>query len=219
MTFGEKRCLEAGFCRNDHLRATATVRRLSAPLACALFAATPPSIAAAQTYPVKPIRLVNGFPAGGGTDIMARLLAPKMVEALGQQIIIENRTGASTNIAMEFVVKAAPDGYTLLVNSSPIAINMSLYKNLPFDTQRDLAAISLFAASTNVLVVHPSLPARSVKDLIALARAKPDDIKFSSGDRHHTTPVGRAVQIAHEYTATACAVPGHIAVADGTHWR
>lgn len=160
--------------------------RFSVALACALTAATLPSLATAQTYPLKPIRLINGFPPGGGTDILARLLAPKMVEALGQQIIIENRTGASTNIAMEFVVKAPPDGYTLLVNSSPVAINMSLYKNLPFDTQRDLAAISLFAASTNVLVVHPSLPTRSVKELIALARAKPDELKFSSGSNGTT---------------------------------
>lgn len=153
-------------------------------LACALATAATPSLA--QTYPTKPIRLINGFPAGGGVDIMARLLAPKLVDALGQQIIIENRTGAGTNIAMDFVVRAPPDGYTLLMNSSPVAINMSLYKNLTFDTTRDLAAISLFAASTNVLVVHPSLPARSVKELIALARAKPDALKFSSGSNGTT---------------------------------
>jgi tripartite-type tricarboxylate transporter receptor subunit TctC len=161
-------------------------RHCIAALACALTAAALSTSAPAQTYPVKPIRLVNGFPAGGGTDILARLLAPKLVEALGQQVIIENRTGASTNIAMEFVVRAAPDGYTLLINSSPIAINMSLFKNLAFDTTRDLAAISLFAASANVLVVHPSLPARSVKELIALARAKPDELKFSSGSNGTT---------------------------------
>ena len=152
----------------------------------ALTAAAMPSLSPAQTYPVKPIRLINGFPAGGGVDLMARLLAPKMVEALGQQIIIENRTGAGTNIAMDYVIKSTPDGYTLLITSSPVAINMSLYKNLPFDTTRDLAAISLFAASTNVLVVHPSLPARSVKELIALARAKPDELKFSSGSNGTT---------------------------------
>jgi tripartite-type tricarboxylate transporter receptor subunit TctC len=161
-------------------------RAYIAALTCALTTAVLPSLAPAQTYPVKPIRLINGFPAGGGTDILARLLAPKMVEALGQQVIIENRTGASTNIAMEYVVRAAPDGYTLLMNSSPVAINMSLFKNLSFDTTRDLAAISLFAASANVLVVHPSLPARSVKELIALARAKPDELKFSSGSNGTT---------------------------------
>ncbi len=169
-------------------------RDRAAAIACVLTAVALPSPAAAQTaasgsgqaYPVKPIRLINGFPAGGGTDILVRLFVPKIVEALGQQVIIENRTGAGTNIAMEYVVKAAPDGYTLLVNSSPVAINMSLYKNLSFDTTRDLAAISLFAASTNVLVVHPSLPARSVKELIALARAKPDELKFSSGSNGTT---------------------------------
>jgi tripartite-type tricarboxylate transporter receptor subunit TctC len=159
---------------------------IAVAFACALTAAGTPSLTLAQTYPLKPIRLINGFPAGGGVDIMARLLAPKLVEALGQQVIIENRTGASTNIAMEFVIKSPPDGYTLLMNSSPIAINMSLYKNLPFDTTRDLAAISLFAASANVLVVHPSLPARSVKELIALARARPDTLKFSSGSNGTT---------------------------------
>ena len=111
---------------------------------------------------------------------------PNSSKRWGQQIIIENRTGAGTNIAMDFVVRAPPDGYTLLMNSSPVAINMSLYKNLTFDTTRDLAAISLFAASTNVLVVHPSLPARSVKELIALARAKPDALKFSSGSNGTT---------------------------------
>ena len=163
-----------------------TPRRYTAAIVCALAAAAMPSPTLAQTYPAKPIRLINGFPAGGGVDIMARLLAPKIVEALGQQVIIENRTGAGTNIAMDHVVRAPPDGYTLLMNSSPVAINMSLYKNLSFDTTRDLAAISLFAASANVLVVHPSLPARSVKELIALARAKPDELKFSSGSNGTT---------------------------------
>ena len=161
------------------------MRRLSLAAALLLCSGLP-LLAGAQAYPTKPIRLVNGFPAGGGVDIMARLLAPKMVEALGQQIIVENRTGAGTNIAMEFVVRSAPDGYTLLINSSPVAINMSLYKNLSFDTNRDLAGISMFAASPNVLVVHPSLPVRSVKDLIALARAKPDELKFSSGSNGTT---------------------------------
>ena len=180
--------------RGRHARCTAAAgwdalfaRRIgSAALLCVLVGVALPSRSLAQSYLVKPIRLINGFPAGGGTDILARLLAPKLIEAMGQPVIIENRAGASTNIAMDYVVKAAPDGYTLLINSSPVAINMSLYKNLTFDTTRDLAAISLFAASTNVLVVHPSLPVRSVKDLIALARAKPDALKFSSGSNGTT---------------------------------
>ncbi len=176
-------------CENRYTQPTAFAhqdtllmpRIAAAAFVCALTAAAMPSRLLAQTYPVKPIRLINGFPAGGGTDMMARLLVPRIIETVGQPVIIENRTGAGTNIAMDYVVKSAPDGYTLLVNSSPVAINMSLYKNLPFDTTRDLAAISLFAASTNVLVAHPSLPVRSVKQLIALARAKPDELKFSSG--------------------------------------
>ena len=135
----------------------------------------------AQSYPSKPIRLVTGFTAGGGVDIMARLLTPKMVEALGHQVIVESRPGAGTNIAMEYVIKSPPDGYTLLMNSPPVAINMSLYKNLGFDTTRDLAAISVFAQSPNVLVVHPSVPVRNIKELIALARAKPGVLNFSSG--------------------------------------
>ena len=145
-----------------------------------------PQAVFAQNYPVKPIRLVSGFPAGGGVDIMARLLVPKMTEALGQQVIVESRPGASTNIAMEYVVKSPPDGYTLLINTPPVAINMSLYKNLSFDTVRDLAAISVFSATPNVLVVHPSVPARSVKELIALARARPGALNFSSGSNGTT---------------------------------
>lgn len=114
-------------------------------------------------------------------DIMARLLTPKMVDALGQQVVVESRPGAGTNIAMEYVIKSPPDGYTLLMNTPPVAINMSLYKNLGFDTTRDLAAISVFSQSPNVLVVHPSVPVRNIKELIALARARPGTLNFSSG--------------------------------------
>lgn len=142
--------------------------------------------ARAQSYPVKPIRLISGFTAGGGVDIMARLLTPKLVEALGQQVIVESRPGAGTNIAMEHVIKSPPDGYTLLLNTPPVAINMSLYKNLAFDTTRDLAAVSVFAASPNVLVVHPSVPAKNVKELITLARARPGVLNFSSGSNGTT---------------------------------
>jgi tripartite-type tricarboxylate transporter receptor subunit TctC len=145
-----------------------------------------PGLGQAQNFPVKPVRLVTGFVAGGGIDIMARLLAPKMVEALGQPVIIDSRPGAGTNIAMEYVVKSPPDGYTLLINSPPVAINMSLYKNLPFDTLRDFATFSVFSATPNVLVVHPSVPARSIKELIALARAKPGALNFSSGSNGTT---------------------------------
>ena len=159
---------------------------LTVPALCALFATGMANVAQAQNYPVKPVRVVTGFPPGGGIDIMARILAPKMIEALGQQFIIDSRPGAGTNIAMDHVVKSPPDGYTLLMNTPPVAINMSLYKNLGFDTTRDLAAVSVFASTPNVLTVHPSLPARNVKELIALARAKPGVLNFSSGSNGTT---------------------------------
>ena len=134
----------------------------------------------AQTYPSKPIRLIVGFTPGGGVDINARLLAPKLTEYLGQQVIVENRPGAGTNIANEFVAKSAPDGYTLLINTAAVAINMSLYKKVPFDTLRDFAAVSVFSMSPNILVVHASVPVKNVKELIALARSKPGALNFSS---------------------------------------
>ena len=144
----------------------------------ALAAATP--LAHAQSYPSKPIRLVVPFTPGGGVDINARLIGPKLTEYLGQPVIIESRPGAGTNIGNEFVAKSAPDGYTLLINGGAMAINMSLYKNLGYDTLRDFVAISLFSEATNVLVVHPSLPVKTAKDFVALARAKPGAVNYSS---------------------------------------
>jgi tripartite-type tricarboxylate transporter receptor subunit TctC len=117
---------------------------------------------------------------------MARLLVPKMSETLGQQVIVESRPGAGSNIAMEYVVKSPPDGYTILMNTPPVAINMSLYKRLTFDSVRDLAALSVFSQTPNVLVVHPSVPARNVKELVALAHARPGSINFSSGSNGTT---------------------------------
>src|SRR2546423_3742642 len=134
----------------------------------------------AQSYPTKPIRLVVPFTPGGGVDINARLVAQKLTEYLNQQVIVENRPGAGTNIGNEFVAKSPPDGYTLLINGGSVAINMALYKNLNYDTLRDFAAISLFSESPNVLVVHHSLPVKSAKDLVALAKAKPGTMNFSS---------------------------------------
>jgi tripartite-type tricarboxylate transporter receptor subunit TctC len=133
-----------------------------------------------QGYPTRPVRLVVGFTPGGGVDINARLLASKLSELLGQPVIVDNRPGAGTNIANEYVAKAAPDGYTLLVNSPAIAINMALYKNLPYDTLRDFVAISIFSESPNILVVNSSSPAKSMSELIALARAKPGVLNYSS---------------------------------------
>ncbi|HZF19294.1 MAG TPA: tripartite tricarboxylate transporter substrate binding protein [Burkholderiales bacterium] len=144
-------------------------------LACAVHAA-----AAFAQYPTRPARVLVGFTPGGGVDINARLAASKLSEYLGQQFVVENRPGAGTNIANEAVAKAAPDGYTLLFNSPAVAINMSLYTNPPYDALRDFAAVSVFSESTNILVVPSSLPAKSVAELVALAREKPGALNYSS---------------------------------------
>src|ERR1700687_5301163 len=134
---------------------------------------------AAQTYPSRPIRFIVGFTPGGGVDINARLLAARMSELLGQQVIVENKPGAGTNIATEYVAKSAPDGYTLLFNSSALAINLALYRNPPY-ALRDFAPVSIFTESVNLLVVSAALPARSLQELIALARERPGTLKYSS---------------------------------------
>jgi len=148
--------------------------------AAALVAALLPGSAIAQAYPAKPIRILVGFTPGGGVDINARLLGPKLTEYLGQQVIVENRPGAGTNIANEAVAKAAPDGYPLLMNTAAVAINMSLYRNPPYDALRDFAPVGIFSASPNILVVHASIPVKTVKELVALARSKPGRLNFSS---------------------------------------
>ena len=160
-------------------------------LACALgsLALLAMPCAHAQGYPTKPIRLVVGFTPGGGVDINARLLAPKLTEYLGQNVIVDNRPGAGTNIANEFVARAPPDGYTLLVNTAAVVINLSLYRKVSYDI-RDLAPVSLFSQAPNILTVHPSLPVKNVKDLIALAKAKPGAMNYSSagsGTTQHLT--------------------------------
>jgi tripartite-type tricarboxylate transporter receptor subunit TctC len=136
--------------------------------------------AAAQTYPVKPIRMLIGFAPGGGTDIVGRIVAQKLGEALGHQVIADNRAGASGQLAAELVAKAAPDGYTIMMaHIAAISILPSLSK-LPYDPLKDFAPISLAAIGPNLLVVHPSLPVRSVKELIALAKARPGELQFAS---------------------------------------
>jgi len=135
--------------------------------------------ALSQSYPGRPVRMLVGFPPGGGTDITARLLAPKLTEYLGQPFVVENRPGAATNLATDVVAKAAPDGYTLLFTTTALAINMSLYKNLQFDALRDFAPVSVFAESPNLLVAHQSAGA-SVAELLSQARAKPGALNYSS---------------------------------------
>jgi tripartite-type tricarboxylate transporter receptor subunit TctC len=143
-----------------------------------LLAAAP--VLNAQPYPAKPVRIVVGFAAGGPTDVMARLLAQKLTEKWAQPVVVEVRTGAGGNIAAEAVAKAPPDGYTLLLPAFAHAVNPAIYASLPFDTEKDFAPVVLLATSANVLAVHPSLPARSVRELIALAKAKPAQLTYGS---------------------------------------
>jgi tripartite-type tricarboxylate transporter receptor subunit TctC len=161
-------------------RAMGRPAAFAALLAVAATALLAVPTALAQPYPSRPVRLVVGFTPGGGVDINARMLAPRLSEYLGQQVIVENRPGAGTNIANELVAKSAPDGYTLLVNTPAIAINMSLYRNLGFDTLRDFTPVSVISESPNVLVVNAKLAAQNVKELIALARSSPGKLNFSS---------------------------------------
>jgi len=156
-------------------------------LAAALIAVTS---ALAQTYPSKPIRVVVPFPPGGGTDIVARTVTPKMAEILGQPFIVENRAGAGGNIGTEAVAKSAADGYTLLVASASTAINTTLYPNLPWDPTRDFAPVVLMVVNNHLLAAHPSVPANNVQQLLALARAKPGSITYASygpGSSAHLT--------------------------------
>jgi tripartite-type tricarboxylate transporter receptor subunit TctC len=138
------------------------------------------SAALAQSYPTRPVKLLVGFTPGGGVDINARLLATRLSEQFGQQFIVENRPGAGTNIANEAVAKAVPDGYTLLFSSPSVAINMSLYKNPPYDALRDFVPVSVFSVSTNVLVVPASLPAKTLEELIELAHSRPGTLNYAS---------------------------------------
>src|SRR6266581_3036164 len=149
--------------------------------ACTLAALAISASAQAQVYPAKPIRMIVAYPPGGGTDIVGRMVAQKLGETLGQSVVVENHGGASGNIGTELAARAAPDGYTILMgNVAPNAINVSLFKELPFDPVADFTPVSLVASTPNILVVHPSTPARTVRELIALAKAKPGTLNFAS---------------------------------------
>ena len=134
----------------------------------------------AQTYPSGPVRIIVPFPPGGGTDILARSIAQKLGEAWGLTVIVDNRGGANGTLGAAAAAKAAPDGHTVLIVPSGFAVNPSIYKTLPFDTVKDLAPVTQLAASPLVLVVHPSFPAKSVKELIALIKARPGEINYGS---------------------------------------
>ena len=150
----------------------------AAIVACAL-AATQVGSATAQTYPAKPIRIIVPQSAGGSTDLVARPLAQKLADALGQPVVVENRPGAGSVIGTDLVAKAAPDGYTLLAVAASVTMSPSLYK-LPFDPVRDLVPISQLTSLPNILVVHPSLPVKSVQELILFAKARPGQLNFGS---------------------------------------
>ncbi len=141
-----------------------------------------PALAWAQTpkYPAKPIRMVVGYAPGGGSDIMGRLIAQQITDALGQQVVVENRPGAAQNVAAEHVAKSPADGYTLFLSSAALGINVSLYAKINYDPIKDFAPVAVFATSPNLLLVHPSFPARGVKEFIAVAKKNSGKLNFSS---------------------------------------
>src|SRR5262245_39786040 len=154
---------------------------MQAVLSIALLCIALPGITLAQPYPAKPLRLIVPFPAGGGSDIVGRIIAAKLGDQLKQQVIVDNRAGAGGSIGTEAAARAAPDGYTMvLASTSEIAVNPAIYTRLSYDTVRDLAPIALIASTPVAIVVHPSLPVRNAKDLIALAKARPGDINMAS---------------------------------------
>ena len=134
----------------------------------------------AQQYPTRTVRVVVPYAPGGNTDFTARVIAQKLTETWGQQVVVENRPGGATNIGSELVAKAAPDGYTMLMGGASNAVNMSLYPKLPYDTLRDFAPIVLCVKGANLLAVHPSLPAKNIRELIALAKARPGKLSYAS---------------------------------------
>src|SRR5438105_5024319 len=151
---------------------------MAAALALAAATIAPPALA--QSYPSKAIRLVSPFPPGGSVDLVGRLLAAKLSETLGQQVVVDNRSGASGVIGTEIVMNAPPDGYTLLVNTIPFVTNQFLMPRVPYDPLRDFVSISLVASSPSLVTVHPSVPVNSIRELIALAKAKPGELFYSA---------------------------------------
>jgi tripartite-type tricarboxylate transporter receptor subunit TctC len=145
-------------------------------------------LAAAQPYPAKPVRLIVGFAPGGGTDVLSRALAQQLTEGLGQSVTVDNRTGAGGIIAAELGAKAPPDGYTLLVGSlAAFAINPNLMAKLPYDPVKDFAPVGMFAALSYAIDVHPSLPVKTLRDLVALAKARPGQLNYGSAGTGSST--------------------------------
>jgi tripartite-type tricarboxylate transporter receptor subunit TctC len=148
-------------------------------LLCAVLVAG--NAAAADNYPSRPIRFIVPFPPGGGNDIVGRIVALKLGEGLGQQVVIDNRGGAGGTIGTDITAKAPPDGYTMLINNISLAVNHTLFKKLPYDTLKDLQPVSLVGRQPNIVVVHPGVPAKSMRELLDMARAKPGSVNYGSG--------------------------------------
>ncbi len=159
------------------------VMKFAAVLACGLLLQS----ASAQSYPAKPVRLIAASSPGSAVDIVARIVAQKLTEQLGQQLIVDNRAGAGGNLGAEIAAKAAPDGYTLFMGTPAHAINTGLYRKLDYDLTRDFAPVSLVTTGQYVIIVHPSLPAKSVTELIALARARPGQLNYASAGSGNAT--------------------------------
>jgi tripartite-type tricarboxylate transporter receptor subunit TctC len=155
------------------------IRFLALTLACLLPALASPAIAA--DYPSRPIRFIVPFPPGGGNDIVGRVVALKLGEALNQSVVVDNRGGAGGTIGTDLTAKAPPDGYTILINNISLAVNATLIPKLPYDTLKDLAPVTLVGRQPNILVVHPGVPVKTMQDLIDLARAKPGQVTYGSG--------------------------------------
>jgi len=162
-------------------------------IAALLFLVAVPNLVFAQEYPSRPVRIIVAYTPGGGTDLAGRVLAKKLGEVWNQQVIVENRPGAGGNIGTDAIAKAAPDGYTLGVAPSTHAIVPALYSKLPFDTIKDFTFVSLIAIGPNILVCHPSVPATTVKELIALAKRRPGQLTFASAG------IGATTHLAGEY--------------------
>jgi tripartite-type tricarboxylate transporter receptor subunit TctC len=158
-----------------------SIIRHAVAAALALAVALPVAAQQGGAFPVKPVRLIVPYPPGGGSDTIARPLAQKLSESYGQQVIVDNRGGAGVNVGMEMAAKAPPDGYTLaFALTAQLAVNPGLYRKLPYDPAKDYEPISLIASGPYLLVVHPSLPVKSVKDLVALARSRPGQLAYAS---------------------------------------
>jgi len=205
-------------------------RRFLHLLAGAAALSAAPNGARAQAWPTRPVRIIVPFQPGGSTDIFARLAAQKLSEHFGKQFYIENVAGATGNVGTAQAARAAPDGHTLLIAFSSYVVNPTLFAKLPFDPDKDLAPVTLAVASTNVITVHPSLPARNLKELVALIKSNPGKYSFASGgvgtQAHLLGEMLRlslALDLVHvpfngAGPAIASAVAGHTR-SPGLHWR